>query len=656
MSDIDTNTVSMIIALKGSPQYSIDSNGIMTINTVWMLMPTNGTDGMSSMDWLSFGNQVELWAGKPGDAYKNPVVSEGSREAKTFTEDVAYKVESVSWECVSGRTHYEVSYTNVQNASVMTQVGNVSVSCNENNERTKTIRYRLDLPPNTKEASGSESGVSGNLFIDAYLIPSGTAVDWAGTSYLVESSEYTAETATRYEISITAKDMSVMMIGKPTESVDGFGQRTIEVTWRYSTESFEELTALPNAGDDAAPYINGLEDFLIQNVTIEPQGVLGYNVKISAVHTSCRFVTSTVRKSKNQGVEYSINYQSDSTNVSTFVDAVGTDMVSYLPSDDSGIQSGIDIDDTIQVSEVSVTEQSRGNYDVTLTASRGGSSSADVSTTASASGTASVFVIEPRHGGWDVMVNGSGLYEINNPPTTMFSYQLNPLEYWNSINDSGNKVGWTEQSLLDAIKNGKAIGYDRVARVYRASDGADITNKKFELAFITKLSDISRVVMQGFVYAQPTMTEPESSSGSTTQTTMRNIYFKPWIARYEAPLFISASQLSNYPTKDGRDRAFARRYIHQEVPMMEFSVTHNYKGNVSSILKRSWDTYFSKAIDYVSSSRFTSYRCTGIDTAETYDSNGAVWTSVTVTVQALMYCYWNVNYGSGGVYYVKHQS
>lgn len=618
----------MITVLKGSPKYAIDSNGIMKIDTVWMVMP-DVSDKPDAFDWLDFSNNVEKWAGKSGDNYKMPKLKDKTREAFEYTEVSTFKVESVSWECVPGRTHYEVSYTNIQNLSTMKMVGNVSVSSNENNERTKTIRYMLTLSDSDTTA------------IDEHLIDSGTTVTWAGTEYLVESSDYTAESPTMYEISITAKDMSKMMIGKPSEEVDGFGQRTMTVTWRYSATEYENWDR-PVEGSDASTYLGGETGFIVQNVSVEPYGVLGYNIKITAVHVSRKFVTSSVRKSKSQGTEYTINYKSDKDSVDDFLDAIGD------AADDYGVDS------TALISEVNISEQSRDNFDVTLTAKQGGSSSKDnsvpVSKQVSASGTSSVFVIEPRHGGWDVMVNGAGIYPINFPPTTMFAQSVNPTEWWNSIKDSGANVAWTESDILTAIKSGGVIGYDRISRVID-KDGNDITTNTSARQALSSLSSVRSIVFQGFVYAQPTM--KESTDGK--QTTRRNIYFKPWEAKNEAPLMLEKSDINKYPQAAGRDKPFAREYIHQEVPMMEFTVTHNYKGNIATVLKKNWDTYFKKAVDYIENSRYTSYRCTGLNPSEITDENGDVWTSITVTVQALRYCYWNPNYGSGGAYYVKHK-
>lgn len=350
-------------------------------------------------------------------------------------------------------------------------------------------------------------------------------------------------------------------------------------------------------------------------------------------------MTSTVRKTRGQGTEYSITYKSDKDNVDDFLNAINQE------ANDFGVDS------SALISEVSVSEQSRDNFDVTLTARQGGNNASDevpLGQQVSASGTSSVFVIEPRHGGWDVMVNGAGIYPINFPPTTTFGQSVNPMEWWNSIKDSGVTPSWTEADILNAIKTGGMIGYDRIARVID-KDGNDITTNTTARQALSSLSAVRSIVFQGFVYAQPKMTESKDGK----QTTRRNIYFKPWEAEKEAPLMLEKGDVSSYPKVDGRDKPFAKEYIHQEVPMMEFTVTHNYKGNMATVLRKDWDRYFKDAVDYVENKRYTSYRCTGLNPSETTDDDGTVWTAITVTIQALRYCYWNPNYGSGGAYYVR---
>ena len=248
------------------------------------------------------------------------------------------------------------------------------------------------------------------------------------------------------------------------------------------------------------------------------------------------------------------------------------------------------------------------------------------------------------------MVNGGNYYNINFPPLTTFTYFISPQDHMNMVIDSGNTTKFKASDLLVAIQNGIRVGYDAVARVWN-KEGKEITADLSARGAVKSLMDVSRLHMQGFVYAQPSW--KESKDGVVT--TFRNIYFDAWEARTDAPIMLSRSHLSSYPQRDGRDIAFNKRNIGKAIPMMEFSVTHNYKGNTASILRKSWRRYFDTAVDYIKNNELTSYKCVGISTSESQDSDGKVWTAVTVTIHALRYGYWNPNYGESDAYYVEHK-
>ena len=86
----------MITVLKGSPQYSIDNNGFITIITTWMVMPDSLEDGTSAMGWLAFETEVEKWAGNVGDKYKKPIIPTNGKEATTYAETASFIVSDIS--------------------------------------------------------------------------------------------------------------------------------------------------------------------------------------------------------------------------------------------------------------------------------------------------------------------------------------------------------------------------------------------------------------------------------------------------------------------------------------------------------------------------------------------------------------------------------
>lgn len=613
----------MITTLKGAPAISIDQDGIMAITTVWMLIDDSDTNVYTR--WLAFENDVHTWVGEVGDAYKRPIQDENGREASTYESDDTFICQSINYNCVDGRTHYEVTFTNVQNLSVMRQVGNVSVDINNNNERTKSISYQIDVKS------------SSPLAIDEYLIESGTTVTWAGESYLIESSSYQAQSKTRYVLTFTAKDMAKMMIGNPSESTDAFGQKTRSATWRYSASVYDAWVQ-PEIGDDASEYV-GLpagSGYLINNISSTPDGVLGYTVTFEARHVSLRHLRKDERLYKNGediGYEVTNVYQSDENN-------------RYSLSNQVGLES-VENPGTV-VNEVSVNQVAKGEYEITVVAGTDDSESSyeSLSDDVNLSMSSSELVIDPYWCGWALSVSGLEYYPINFPPTTMFSYQMSLSTLTNMESSTSGMVrGWTEEDVINAIKSGSPIGYDWILYpigTYRTTGSTTAYGKipKSKYQDI-RVGDISELMMSGYVYAQPSWASTETEVAGSS---VRNIYFRAWNCLESSPIVLQRSHISNYPKLWGRDLYWQYRYINYKLPMMECSVTKNYRGNSRTVVKRGSSSFFADAVRYIKSSAFTSYKGINISYNEITDQYRNTWTSVTCTIQALSEMYWNPHY------------
>ena len=596
----------MITVLKGSPQYSIDNNGFMTITTTWMVIPDTDTDGKSAVNWLAFETEVERWAGNVGDNYKKPIIPENGKEATEYVETEAFTVSDISYACVDGRTHYEVSFTNEQNINVMRMVGNVSAEINESNEKTKTVNYIINV--------ASEDP----LAIDESFILSGTTVDWAGSEYLVSSSSYNATSKTRYELSITAQDMSVMMIGNPSKSTDAFGQHTMSATWRYSTSAYNEWVQ-PLEGSDASVYL-GLtagSGYVVTEVSAEPNGVLGYTVTINAKHVSKRLVKVSKqesRKSSGSGfyTTHNIQYQSDTDSVNDFMGLVGDDASSL-------VENAVG-----RITEVSVDESGRNDYDIQITTtdepqSSGNGDSNNLASQVDVSMSQSEFVLDARQAGWFQGLSGE-YYVINNPPTTKYRYIMSPSSIQDQMAARGKTL--SDATLLGQIKSLALVGYDRIVGVQAEIDDKLIWVDKKQLSSISQLSAIQSLKLEGFVYAQHTMIDQSE--------TLRNSLFEEWIRRQHCPLWRADGQYL------GRDKAMSRVFLTYKFQVMDINVTMNYKGNASSILRKGFDYYYEKAVKYIKSSAFSSYKGAGISLSEVTDEDDHLWTQVTCTLSALL--------------------
>lgn len=606
-SDYITPT-DMHIALKGSPEYSIDSNGIMTINTTWIVTPLTDTSGRATINWLAFETEVEEWAGDVGDAYKQPVIPEGMKEATAYTLSTLFKVDAINFNCAEGRTHYEVTYTNVQNFSEMRQIGNVSADIDENNEITKTITYQIDVG-------------SGPMAIDAHFLKSGETVAWAGNTYLISNSSYNAVSATRYELTITAKDMAKMMIGKPSMSVDAFGQRTMTVSWRYSNEAYAELEAnFPEEGSDASPYFKSDDSdnsdysgYILTDISVEPNGVIGYTVTFNAKHVTKRLIKDSIsekRKTDGDGyyTEHTIQYTSDTENVDEFRGLVGNQVSSFING-----ASG-------KITDVSIEESGRNAYDIQITASTepaaNEKNSDDLSKQVDVSMSQTSFVLEEKQTGWFKGLSGE-YYMINFPPRTRYSY----TQSVSSLQDMNSPVA-SNSAILTAIQTKGTIGYDRIVAVQKYVKGVPKWLSDEERKALYSLDNIHTIRLEGFVYAQPTMTEGDK--------TLRNILFEAWDVLEDSPVFLADRG------SDDRDKPLPKKFITYAIKVMEIQVSMNYKGDSRSILKKQFRYYYDKAINYIESNAFTSYKGAGISISEIKDEESNIWTQVTCSIKALL--------------------
>lgn len=595
----------MITVLKGSPQYSIDNNGLMTVVTTWLVMPDSTESNI--VGWYAFENEVTKWAGNVGDNYKMPKGTDGVRDIYHYTETDAFIVSDVQYACVEGRTHYEVTFTNEQNVKVMRMENNVSAQISNSNERTKSVTYIIDV-------------LSDNpLAIDSHFLESGTSVTWAGSSYKISESSYDAQSKTRYSISITAQDMAVMKVGNTQFSTDNLGQKTASATWRYSTEAYNEWVQ-PVEGEDASPYL-GLPEksgYLVSSVSAEPNGVLGYTITISADHVSKRHITTSYREYEQNNTTHkssTIRYQSDKDSLQDF-DSIVSDYASAFGRDGE------------RITEVSISETGRNNFDVNITTtddvSNGDNTSQDPKDMKSVpiSMSLSEYVLDAAQCGYMTGLSGE-LHPINDPPKTKFSYPTTPDSLIHQSADSGGGFTITADKLLQSIKNGDAIGFDRVIGV-QAEVGNDLVwLGATEIAKLTSLKSVKSLKMEGFVYAQPTMT--------VRGTVLRSLIFDPWDHTEQCPI-----TFAKWEQIDGRDKALPKSYIGYKIRVCEFSVDIAYKGNVTTLLRKNIGTYYENAIKHIQSPTFTSYKGGAFSMNEVLDGEGKQWTRVTCAIHALL--------------------
>ena len=603
----------MLTYLKGSPQYKIDSNGIMTIITTWMVLPEVSKYDNVILQWLQFQQDVEEWAGNIGDNYKKPKQASDSREATSFIESDTFTVSDIAFQAASGRTHYEVTFTNVQNVSKMTMLGNVNLQVNKNNEKVKTVSYIID----DKNAVDREESI----------VKIGDTVQWADDSYMVSNVDYTAETPVRYKISITATDMSYMMIGVPSFSTDGYGQTTANVTWRMSVDAY--LTWVkPEPGDDARKYFGnylGNNDYIVTSVNVSPIGIIGYTVNISAKLSGLNYISGNYDVSATANTGTTI-YQSDKTNLARFDNIIGTDATLY------GHLGGM-------VTGVKVAEVSRGDYTVTLTTGIDNlTSKQDISVEHD------TLNLDAKMCGW--MKGESGEYHpINNPPTTTFKLRMTPAE----LIDRGFK----DADILKAIQSWGKIGIAQIVSVrYTVNGNITVAENAEQGAQLQNLNSVSNIQVSVYVYAQPVGTD-----------NLTNKLFTPWKRKKDLPIYyskdIESGRTYTYELSDGStltlDKELDKTYISKPFNVYTVNVTIAYNTTMAIALGADYSMYYENAIKKVSNKKFTSYKSKSISIKKGKDSTGKDIVLVTCTLQALTGWYWNAGYEDHSEAFIQHE-
>lgn len=625
----------MNTVLKGSPQWSIDSDGVLSVQTTWMCYQSKDSNSNASVSlgWLEFQNEVEGFAGKPGDAYKIPVATEGIVDVTEYEESKLFTVQEVNWEAVDGRSHYEVTFTNIQNMEALTRVGGIDASVNENNEKTRSARYRITL-------AKDDDGTALTALMEE--LKSGTVVIWAGEDYLIESTDYTNDLGTTYTVSITAKDMSEMMIGLPDIQTDSFGNKTVNVVWRYSEAAFDE-SELPAQGSDASEYIGGREGFIVQSVDCQHHGVLGYHVSITAVsHRTDTRISSTRRDTKDESTgrvytEWESQFQVDEDYVKSISGKSTADLDAhdYIP-EGASFSSGT-------VREVSYDEYVSGKYNMRIKMSNQPEIEAQaLEETWDAQVSQDHFTLDMQQTGWAKGPSGEP-YEINYPPTTKYNYLQSPkslVEMYTAT--AGATPNITEQQVLDMIKVRGTIGFDKVVGIqaFDADNNLRWLNPT-DIAKLTSLDSVQSILLEGFVYAQPTMTVEGES--------IRNQLFREWKAQDSCPIFYS-TWIDNAAV---RDKALPREYMTYKFQYHEVQVTLRYKIELKKALKQDTTAYYKDAITKVKCANYTSYKGVGIayKALAVIDDDGDVedYTEITCSIHALLTAnkgkpVWNPNY------------
>ena len=250
--------------------FSIDANGEITRSSSWHVMPDADTEINSG--WTSLRGQAEQWAGEIGDPWRLPTAN-----SMNYTEDTDYIVREISFKSQS-RYVYEITFTGSKKHLTAKINGGISESIDNNAEKVKSATWLVHADS-----------------LDGWLPQIGDVLDWAGIDYLCENIQLQEHTGDEWEVKITARDTSIMMVGQPTYSLNSNHEKTCHAKWRVSLDAYDDFIAANSINSDASDWAG--EAYYISDIQSNPYGKIAYYVSLEAKYIESRLLS--VKRSEN---------------------------------------------------------------------------------------------------------------------------------------------------------------------------------------------------------------------------------------------------------------------------------------------------------------------------------------------------------------------
>jgi hypothetical protein len=243
--------------------FNIDADGNITRRSTWHVMPDAG--GTIDDEWPNLREQVSNWAGSTGDAWRLP-----GDDSQSYTEDADYLISEVSCKSLS-RYMYEVSYTGRKKHLIAEITGRISESINNAGEHSKSATWLVH--------ADSLSG---------WLPEIGDVLSWAGSDFLCEDIQMQKRADNEWEVKLSAKDMSVMMIGNPDFSYNSSHEGVKRAKWRVGLDACNDFIASHSINSDASAWAgNG---YYVSDIQVSAYGKIAYYVTLEAKYAETRLL------------------------------------------------------------------------------------------------------------------------------------------------------------------------------------------------------------------------------------------------------------------------------------------------------------------------------------------------------------------------------
>lgn len=244
--------------------FNIDSNGEVSRRSVWHLSLSEGA--VVDTGWQGMRAMAEGWAGDIGDDWRLP--DSGST---AYTDDTDFIISEITFKSLN-RYMYEVSYTGHKKHLTAEIIGGVSEQINNSSEHSKNATWKVN--------SDSLSG---------WLPKIGDVLDWAGNDFLCEDIQLQERASDEWEIKISAKDMSVMMIGNPTFSRNSSHESVRKAKWRVNLDTYDDFIASNSINSDASSWAGSA--YYVSDIQVSPHGKIAYYVSLEAQYAETRLLS-----------------------------------------------------------------------------------------------------------------------------------------------------------------------------------------------------------------------------------------------------------------------------------------------------------------------------------------------------------------------------
>ena len=234
--------------------FSIGADGEITRTGIWRVKPDDEVNIEENRS--GFRQEVEDWAGKIGDPFRLP-----SADLQGYTEDPDCIVTGITFNSVEFSI-YDVTFTGHKKHLIAAMTGGISETVNEFDEREKSAVWQIH----------SDS-------LEGWLPKIGDALIWAGADYQCVNISSRQLAYCEWEVKLTARDMSVLMLGNPVLKQNNNLERFSSARWRVGKDAIETFLAA-HAVNSAAEWAG--DCYVVTGVSCETNGVSGYYVMLTA--------------------------------------------------------------------------------------------------------------------------------------------------------------------------------------------------------------------------------------------------------------------------------------------------------------------------------------------------------------------------------------